>query len=43
MRVNVTPPEILLAAIDNRAERIGETRSGFLARAAKERLEKDSV
>jgi predicted RNase H-like HicB family nuclease len=40
VRVNVTFPETLLAAIDNRAERIGETRSGFLARAAMERLEK---
>ena len=43
IRVNVTLPETLLHAIDSRAERIGETRSGFLARAAMERLEKDAV
>jgi len=43
IRVNVTLPETLLTAIDNRAERIGETRSGFLARAAMERLEKDAA
>ncbi|MFI4980802.1 MAG: type II toxin-antitoxin system HicB family antitoxin [Nevskiales bacterium] len=43
IRVNVTLPETLLTAIDNRAERIGETRSGFLAQAAMERLEKDAA
>lgn len=43
IRVNVTLPETLLTAIDNRAERIGETRSGFLARAAMERLEKEAA
>jgi metal-responsive CopG/Arc/MetJ family transcriptional regulator len=41
VRVNVTFPESLLHAIDHRAERLGETRSGFLARAAMERLEKE--
>ena len=43
IRVNVTLPETLLNAIDNRAGRIGETRSGFLARAAIERLEKEII
>ena len=43
VRVNVTLPESLLNAVDKRAERIGETRSGFLARAAMERLEKETA
>jgi predicted RNase H-like HicB family nuclease len=43
IRLNITLPETLLTAIDNRAERLGETRSGFLARAAMERLEKEAA
>jgi predicted RNase H-like HicB family nuclease len=38
MRINVTIEERLLEAIDRAAAREGATRSGFLARAAKERL-----
>jgi predicted RNase H-like HicB family nuclease len=35
VRVNITLPEPLLDAIDKKAESLGMTRSGFLARAAK--------
>ena len=34
VRVNITVPDRLLTAIDSYAERHGETRSGFLTRAA---------
>ena len=34
VRVNITLPERLLAIVDEAAKREGETRSGFLARAA---------
>lgn len=36
VRVNITVPDRLLAAIDTYAEKNGETRSGFLTRAAME-------
>ena len=35
VRVNITLPEDVLAAIDKIAKRLGMTRSGFIARAAK--------
>jgi predicted RNase H-like HicB family nuclease len=37
-RINITMPSRLLARVDARAKKIGETRSGFLARAALEAL-----
>jgi predicted RNase H-like HicB family nuclease len=37
-RVNVSIPRYLLAAIDDYAKSHGETRSGFLARAARETM-----
>ncbi len=40
IRVNVTVDESLLARIDRAAESTGQTRSGFLAEAAKDRLSK---
>ena len=42
VRVNVTLPEDVLAAIDLYAERHGLTRSGFLAQAAKRVMEPES-
>ncbi|KAF1008885.1 MAG: hypothetical protein GAK28_00517 [Luteibacter sp.] len=39
VRVNITVPDRLLNAIDAYAERHGETRSGFLARAAMQAME----
>jgi predicted RNase H-like HicB family nuclease len=39
VRVNITVPDRLLSAIDAYAERHGETRSGFLTRAAMEAME----
>ena len=39
VRVNITVPDKLLNAIDNYAESHGETRSGFLTRAALEAME----
>ena len=38
MRVNVSLDEGLLARIDKAAARAGQTRSGFLASAARERI-----
>lgn len=38
LRVNITLDENTLGLIDRAAEASGETRSGFLARAAKERI-----
>lgn len=38
VRLNITLDESLLARIDRAAERVGETRSGFLAEAARHRL-----
>lgn len=37
-RINITLPSRLLARVDARARKIGDTRSGFLARAAMEAL-----
>jgi len=37
-RINITMPSRLLARVDARARKIGESRSGFLARAAMEAL-----
>jgi predicted RNase H-like HicB family nuclease len=33
-RINITLPQRILRAVDSHARRLGETRSGFLARAA---------
>ena len=41
VRVKVTLPQDVLAAIDGYAERHGLTRSGFLARAAKRAIEEE--
>jgi predicted RNase H-like HicB family nuclease len=38
VRINITVEEALLARIDRAAEAVGETRSGYLARAAKARM-----
>lgn len=37
-RINITLPSRLLARVDARAKQVGDTRSGFLARAAMEAL-----
>ena len=41
VRVNITLPEDLLAAVDRYATRTGHTRSGLLAQAVRERMERD--
>jgi predicted RNase H-like HicB family nuclease len=41
VRVNVTLPEDVLAAVDRHASRRGQTRSGFLAYAAREQMRRD--
>jgi predicted RNase H-like HicB family nuclease len=41
VRVNITLPEDLLAAVDRYAARTGHTRSGLLALAVRERMERD--
>jgi predicted RNase H-like HicB family nuclease len=41
VRVNITLPEDLLAAVDRYAARTGHTRSGLLAQAVRERMERD--
>jgi hypothetical protein len=41
VRVNITLPEDLLAAVDRYATRTGYSRSGLLAQAARERTRKD--
>jgi predicted RNase H-like HicB family nuclease len=41
VRVNITLPEDLLAAVDRYASRTGHTRSGLLAQAVRERMERD--
>jgi len=41
VRVNITLPEDLLAAVDSHAQRRGFSRSGFLAQAAREALKRD--
>ena len=42
-RVNITLPDRLLDTIDRHARQHGETRSGFLARAAIEALSRDAA
>lgn len=42
-RVNVTLPQRVLRAIDAHARRQGETRSGFLARAALDRMRREAA
>jgi predicted RNase H-like HicB family nuclease len=41
VRVNITLPEDLLAAVDRYAARTGHTRSGLLAQAVRERMDRD--
>ncbi|HEY1931146.1 MAG TPA: type II toxin-antitoxin system HicB family antitoxin [Acetobacteraceae bacterium] len=41
VRVNITLPEELLAAVDRYAARTGHTRSGLLALAVRERMQRD--
>jgi predicted RNase H-like HicB family nuclease len=41
VRVNITMPEDLLAAVDRYAVRTGYSRSGLLAQAVRERLRRD--
>lgn len=41
-RVNITLPERLLAAVDAHVKSRGETRSGFLARAALAEMQRDA-
>jgi len=41
VRVNITLPEELLAAVDRYAARTGFTRSGLLAQAVRERMQRD--
>jgi predicted RNase H-like HicB family nuclease len=43
VRVNVTLPEDILAQIDRYAEAHGQTRSGFLAQAAKHILDREAA
>jgi predicted RNase H-like HicB family nuclease len=40
MRINISMDERLLSAIDREAEALGETRSAFLANAARARMQK---
>jgi len=41
VRVNITLPEELLSALDRHAARTGHTRSGLLAQAVRERMQRD--
>jgi hypothetical protein len=41
VRINITLPEDLLAAVDRYAVRTGHTRSGLLALAVRERMQRD--
>jgi predicted RNase H-like HicB family nuclease len=41
VRVNITLPEDLLAAVDRHASRTGYSRSGLLAQAVRERMRRD--
>jgi predicted RNase H-like HicB family nuclease len=43
VRVNITMPEDLLAAVDRFAVRTGYSRSGLLAQAVRERLRRDQT
>jgi predicted RNase H-like HicB family nuclease len=43
VRVNITMPEDLLAAVDRYAVRTGYSRSGLLAQAVRERLRRDQT
>ncbi len=43
VRVNITVPSRMLAAIDKWAEREGETRSGFLTKSAMEHIQVNSL
>lgn len=43
VRVNITLPDVLLHNIDDHAHRRGETRSGFLARAAMQAMVGDAA
>ena len=43
VRVNITLPEDLLAAVDRYAVRTGYSRSGLLAQAVRERLRRDQT
>jgi len=42
-RINITLPQRILRAVDAHAKRSGETRSGFLARAAIDAMRKPAV
>jgi len=42
-RINITLPERVLALVDEQAKREGESRSGLLARAVMEYIERNSV
>lgn len=43
VRVNITMPEDLLAAMDRYAVRTGYSRSGLLAQAVRERMRRDQT
>lgn len=43
IRVNITLPEDLLAAVDRHAARTGFSRSGLLAQAVRERMQRDKA
>ena len=43
VRVNITMPEDLLAAVDRYAVRTGYSRSGLLAQAVRERMRRDQM
>jgi hypothetical protein len=42
-RINITLPQRILRAVDAHARRSGETRSGFLARAALDAMRKSAA
>ena len=42
-RINITPPERMLALVDEQAKRAGETRSGLLARAVLDYIGRNKV
>lgn len=43
VRINITMPENVLKAVDTEAQRLGLSRSAFLTRAAREKIEKRSL